>query len=292
MKNKEGKITKRRLKSSYLTSVISISLVLFMLGLIGLLVLNTKKISDYVKENIGFSLIINENVNEAEILKLQKILDTKNYVKSTKYVTKEQAAEELKKELGEDFIGFLGYNPLLASIDVRLIADYTNQDSINVIVEDLKKHESINEMYYEQSLVHLINENVKKIGFFILAFSLLFFLISVTLINNTIRLSVYSKRFIINTMQLVGATRGYIRRPFLRKSTFHGIYAAIIAILFLIGVVYYAEKELYGLIGLQNIKTLGILFGLVLSLGIILSWLSTFFAVNKYLNIHTDYLYH
>ncbi len=292
MKKKESKITKRRLKSSYLTSVISISMVLFMLGLIGLLVLNTKKIADYVKENIGFSLIINENVNEAEILRLQKILDTKTYVKSTKYVTKEEAAEELKKELGEDFIDFLGYNPLLASIDVHLLASYTNQDSINVIVEDLKEFKEINEVYYEKSLVHLINENVQKIGVFILVFSFLFFLISITLINNTIRLSVYSKRFIINTMQLVGATRNYIRRPFLFKSTFHGLYAAVLAILFLLGIIYYAEQELYGIIGLEDIETLGVLFGLVLLLGIIISWLSTFFAVNKYLNMHIDHLYH
>ncbi|PLX11221.1 MAG: cell division protein FtsX, partial [Marinilabiliales bacterium] len=213
MSKKETNITKRRLRSSYITSIISISLVLFLLGLLGLLVLNAKRLSDYVKENIGFSVILKENVKEVDVILLQKSLDASEYVKSTNYITKEEAAEELQQELGEDFINFLGFNPLLASIEVHLYAEYANQDSINFIEKDLQQYEQIKEVFYQKSLVSLVNENIRKISLIILIFSGLLLLVAITLINSTIRLSVYSKRFIINTMQLVGANRGFIRRP-------------------------------------------------------------------------------
>jgi cell division transport system permease protein len=291
MANKEHKITQRRLRSSFLTSVISIALVLFLLGILGLLVLNAKRLSDYVKENIGFSIILKEDVKEVEIIRLQKNLDASEYVKSTEYITKKEAARELKKELGEDFVEFLGYNPLLASIDVHLQADYANPDSIKLIKKDLQEYEQIKEVFYQKSLVQLVNQNIRKISIIILIFSAFLFLIAIALINNTIRLSIYSKRFIINTMQLVGATKGFIRRPFIYRGMLQGVIAAIIAMGLLTGSVYFMQKEFDEIITLQDIETLGILYAGVLIVGVFISWISTFFAVNRYLKIKVDKLY-
>ena len=289
---KDAQITRRRLRSSYLTSIISISLVLFMLGLLGLLVLNANSLSKYVKENIGFSVFLKDNVKEVDVIQLQKNLDAAIYVKSTKYITKEEAAEDLKRELGEDFISFLGYNPLLASIEVHLLAEYTNTDSISVIEKDLKEYEQIKEVFYQKSLVSLVNENIRKISIIILGFSGLLFLIAIALINNTIRLSVYSKRFIINTMQLVGATRRFIRLPFLYKSALHGTIAAVIAIGLLIGVLYVAQNEFKEIISFQDIDIIASLFSVVLITGIVLNWISTYYAVRKFLRMKTDKLYY
>jgi len=291
-KKKENKTIKRRLRSSYITSIISITLVLFLLGMIGLLILNVKKISDYVKENIVFNVYIKDNAKEVEIRKLQKILDTKEYVKETKIITKEQAAKELKESIGEDFVDFLGYNPLLACVDVYLFADYANPENIEEIEKDMKTYSVVKEIEYQESLVHLVNDNVRKISLILMIFSLLMFLIALTLINNTIRLAVYSKRFIINTMQLVGATRSFIRKPFVYKSIIHGMISAAITIGLLIGVVYFAENELYGIVSLTDYEILGMLFALVLLLGIMINWFSTFFAVNKYLKMNVDRLYY
>ena len=291
MANKETKITRRRLRSSFLTSVISISLVLFLLGILGLLVLNAKRISDYVKENIGFSIILKEGVKEVDVIRLQKNLDASKYVKSTEYITKEEAAQELQEELGEDFIEFLGYNPLLASIDVHLQAQYANPDSIKLIKQDLQKYEQIKEVFYQKSLVQLVNQNIRKIGIIILIFSAFLFLVAIALINNTIRLSIYSKRFIINTMQLVGATKGFIRRPFIFRGVLQGIIASIIAMGLLTGAVYFMQKEFDEIISLQDIEILAILYGAVLVVGMFISWISTFFAVNRYLHIKVDKLY-
>lgn len=291
MATKETKSTRRRLRSSYLTSVISISLVLFLLGVLGLLVLNAKRLSEYVKENIGFSIILKEEVKEVDIIRLQKNLDATHYVKSTEYITKEEAARELKKELGENFIEFLGYNPLLASIDVHLHAQYANPGSIERIKRDLQQYDQIKEVFYQKDLVELVNQNIEKIGFIILAFSGLLFLVAIALINNTIRLSVYSKRFIINTMQLVGATKGFIRRPFIYKGILHGMYASIISIGLLIGMVYLLQNEFDKIVSLQDLEILGVLFAMVLLIGIIINWISTFFAVNKFLKIKADKLY-
>jgi len=292
MAKKEPAVTKRRLRSSYFTSIISITLVLFMLGVLGLLILNAQRLSEYVKENIGFSIILKENVKEVDVILLQKTLDAAEYVKSTKYITKEQAAKELEEELGENFIEFLGYNPLLASIEVHLYADYANPDSIKVIEQDFQQYEQIKEVFYQKSLVSLVNENIRKISLIILIFSGLLFLIAIALINNTIRLSVYSKRFIINTMQLVGATRGFIRRPFLYRSVWQGIVAALLAIGLLNGVLYLAQKEFKEVINFQDIEIIGVLFLGVLFIGIIINWISTFFAVSKYLRMNVDKLYY
>lgn len=288
---KEARTIRGRLFTSYLTSIISNSLVLFLVGLVLLLLLNTKKLSDYVRENIGFTVMLNDNVREADILKFQKSLDAMTYVKSTRYISKEKAAEDLQEDLGEDFIKFLGYNPLLPSVDIKLKADYANPDSIAVIEKALVKFSEVKEVYYQKSLISLVHENVKKISLVILAFSCLLFFIALVLINNTIRLSVYSKRFIINAMQLVGATNGFIRRPFLLKSALHGGYAAILSSVFIFMVLYYAQRQVGEIVILDEYSLLGLLIASVFALGILLNLLSTYLSVNKYLRIEIDDLY-
>lgn len=292
MARQEDKYTRRRLQSSYITTVVSISLVLFMLGLLGLIIFHAKKLSDYVKENIGFSIIMKENVKEAGIIKLQKTLDATDYIKSTEYITKEQAAKEFTEELGEDFTSFLGYNPLLPTIEVRFKAAYANNDSLSVIKDKILSDENVKEVFYHESLVNVVNKNVRKIGIIIFGFSALLLIIAIALINNTIRLSVYSKRFIIRSMQLVGATRQFISKPFILKGVLQGIIGSFIAILLLIGIVYVSQRELPELVNLQDIDLFLSLFGIVIFLGIIISWLSNYFAVRKYIRIKTDYLFY
>lgn len=289
MKKKETSTTRRKLRSSYATSIISISLVLFLLGLVGLLMLNAQRLRTHVLENLGFSIVLKADAKEVDIIRLQKNLDTKVYVKSTDYITKEEAALETSEELGEDFIEFLGYNPLPASIVVKFYADYANTDSIAAIEKELQRFE---EVMYQESLIHLVNENVRKISLIILAFSAVMFFIAIALVNNTIRLSVYARRFIINTMQLVGATSSFIRKPFLMKSAGHGIYAAIIAILLLCGVIYLIQKEFMEVISFKDIDILVILFLIVIFLGVILNMISTYFAINKYLRMKSEDLYY
>jgi cell division transport system permease protein len=292
MANQEEKYARRRLKGSYITTVVSISLVLFMLGLLGLIILHTKKLSDYVKENIGFSIIMKENVKEAGIIQLQKILDATAYVKSTEYVTKEEAAQQFRDELGEDFTSFLGYNPLLPTIEVRFKADYANNDSLAIIKDKILANNNVKEVWYQESLVDVVNSNLRKIGLIILGFSSLLLFISIALINNTIRLSVYSKRFIIRSMLLVGATRSFISKPFIWKGIIQGIAGAFLAIFLLVGLIYLSLKELPELINIQDIDLYLSLFGIVVLLGILITWFSNYFAVRKYIKIKTDFLYY
>lgn len=289
---KEEKYARRKLKSSYLSTVISVSLVLFMLGLLGLVILHAKKLSDYVKENIGFTVFVEEGVKEAEINQLQKMLDAASYVKTTEFITKEQAAKDLQQDIGEDFVKFLGYNPLLSAIDVRLKANYANPDSIKWIENKILQNKNVKEVYYQKSLVSMVNENVKKIALIIFAFSGLLLIIAIGLINNSIRLSIYSKRFLIKTMLLVGATHSFIRRPFIFRGIRHGIYGALVAISFLAVILYYAQRKMPELIEVQDIEMIAILFGSVIILGIIITWISTSLAVRKYLRLKTDELYY
>ncbi len=291
MSDKEIRLEKRRLRSSYFTSTVSITLLLILLGTVGLLLLNTKRLSDYVRENIIFKVILNDNVRDADIFRIQKALDAKKYVKETKYITKEVAAVELQKELGENFIEFIGHNPLLPSIEVKFLASYANNDSIKVIERDLKEFSEIKEVYYQKNLIHTVNDNVKKITFFVLIFSSFLLLIAIALINNTIRLAIYSKRFIIRTMQLVGANARYIRRPFLISSAVQGIIGALFAIAILTALIYFIQNQMNGIIALTDIQVLLFLFLIVLILGILINWVSTYAAVTKYLRIKSDKLY-
>jgi cell division transport system permease protein len=282
---------KRRIATSQLTTVISITLVLFLMGLFGLIMLHARMLSDYVRENIGFSIMIKEDVKEAGILQLKKTLDGKYYVKSSEYIPRERAAEKLKSDLGEDFIGFLGYNPLLPSIDLRIKAPYANRDSLARIEKRLLSNPEVKEVFYQKSLVDAINSNIEKIGFFLLGFSAVLLFIAIVLINNTIRLSVYSKRFIIRSMQLVGATESFIRRPLLLRSILNGCLSAILALLMLMFLVYLALEELPELLELQDPLMLVALVVFLFLLGAFISWISTWFAVRKYLRIRTDLLY-
>ncbi len=291
--SKSTNITARRkLRSSYATTVISISLVLFLLGIIGLLFLNAHRLSIYVKENLGFTVLVKDNSREAEVQRLQKILNASPYVRQATYVDKEQAAEIMKDELGEDFVSFLGYNPLLASIEVKVFADYANPDSMAVIEAQVLNFPQVKEVYYQKNLLHAVNDNIRKISLILGGFSILLMIIAIALINNTIRLSVYSRRFLIKTMQLVGATRSFIRRPFLMRSILHGLAGATIAIVLLSILIYGFSSEMEGMIGLGNILLLGALFAMVVVSGILITLLSTFFAINKYLRLKSDELYY
>ncbi len=291
-KNKDN-ITKRRLQTSYITSTVSISLVLFLIGLMGLLILNSQKISSYVKENIGFTVMLEKNAKEADIIKLKKRLEASAYVKSTKFVSKEDAAKDYQKELGVEFVDFIGSNPLPSSIDVKLHADYSNIDSLNVIEKKLSKYDDIiMEVSYQKDLISKVNYNVKRISIVIFILSLLLFVISWTLINNTIRLSVYSKRFIIKTMHLVGATNNFIRQPFLNASSLTGIVGSFIAISALAAIIHFVENEFEGAVDFTQIDVLVVLFAFLMLLGITITRISAYFAVNKYINLKSDELYY
>jgi cell division transport system permease protein len=289
-KNGTG-LSKTKLRSSYLTLVVSVSLVLFLLGVLGLVLINAKELSDYFRESLSFSVMLNDDAKEADIRMLQKDLDGKLYVKSTEYVSKEEAAAKMKEDLGEDFINFLGDNPLPPSIDVYLYANYTSPDSVAKIEKYVLEYPFVKEVYYQESLLFLINENVRKISFFLVVISSFLFLIALTIINNTIRLSVYSKRFLIRTMQIVGATRAFIRRPFLVQSAFHGLMAALLAMGLLMGLLYLIEKEFLMMFSFESTNLLILLGISLIVIGVLINIISTFFSVNRYLSISEDKLY-
>lgn len=267
-------------------------MVLFLLGLLVLILLNAGRLSEYVREKIGFTLVLHDDLREAEVKQLQRKLSVAPFVKETRYIDKEQAAQELTKELGEDFTGFLGFNPLFSSIEVKLFAPYTSSDSLAVLEKDLLSFPQVKEVFYQRSLVSVINDNVQKVGFFLLVFSGLMLFVFVMLINNTIRISIYSQRFIINNMLLVGATRKFVRRPFVRKSILFGVYGAFFSNALLAGLMFTYEKELSGVVDLEDLRMLGIVFLTVFVLGVILSWLSTRIAVNKFLKLKFDELFY
>lgn len=269
-------------------------LVLFMLGMFSLLIMHAQQLSNHIRENIGFEIIMNKGVKEAGIMKLQKTLDATPYVKSTKYITREAAIEQLSEDLGEDFIKWLGEedNPLLPSIDVRFKAAWANNDSLDKIERQLITNPDVKEVYYQKSLVHIINQNVKRIGIILLGTSVLLLFITIALINNTIRLSVYSKRFLIKSMQLVGATEGFIRRPFVFSGIFQGFIGAVLAILMLTGVLYLLLKNIPELALLQNVSTVIAIYIFIILLGIVLTGISTYSAMGKYLHAHTEKLFY
>lgn len=292
MAKQKSQRSNRSLFSSYFTSTLSISMILFLFGLLGLLLINSKRLSDYVMENIGVTLILKDNAREVDILKLQKKLEATDYIKTAQYVDKTTAAAELKKELGEDFVDFLGYNPLLSSIDVRVYATYASPDSLAMLEKKFLSFPEVQEVYYQRNLVKQLHANINKVSLILLSISILMFVIFTALINNTIRLSIFSKRFIINTMQLVGATRSFIRKPFITKGVLSGIYGAIIAcFMFLIIFISY-QKELKAFLDFQNPEIIVLLVGGIFILGIFLSGMATFFAVNKFLRMKFDQLFY
>ena len=288
---KENKSSKIRLKGSYVTLVVSVSLVLFLLGALGLLLINAKELSDYFRESLSFSVMLDDDAKEADMRMLQKDLDAKSFVKSTEYISKNAAAAKMKEELGEDFIAFLGDNPLPPSIDVYLYAEYTGVDSVAKIEKYILEYPFVKEIYYQESLLFLINENVKKISLFLLIISAFLFIIAVTIINNTIRLSIYSKRFLIRTMQLIGATRAFIRKPFIAQSAFHGLLSALVAMCLLMGLLYMIEKEFFLLFTFKKVNLLVFLGAALIVSGVLINAISTFFSVNRYLSVSEDQLY-
>ena len=289
----EKSSSKRHVAGSYFISMMSIALVLFLLGVFALLMMHAQKLSNHLKENIGFEVVMNSNVKEARILQLQKELDAMPAVKSTEYITKDEAIRRLSEDLGEDFLQWLGNeeNPLLPSIDVRFNADYANNDSIAAIQAQLRKNTDIKEIYYQKSLVNVIDQNVNRIGFALMVASLVLLFIAITLIRNTIRLSIYSKRFLVRSMQLVGATPSYIRRPFIRSGIMQGFFGALLADAFLALLIYSLNKRLPELTLVQDYTIIiGIFIGILL-LGMLLGGFSTRIALRKYLHADIDRLY-
>ena len=283
---------KRRLISSYFSVVISISLVLFLLGMLGLLVLNTKKVADHFKEQIALTVYLKDTAKEVEIEQLKKSLAMAEYTKSTTYVSKEDAAQAHSEEIGEDFMDFLGYNPLQNSIDVYMNADYVSSGQVDEIASDLTAKGFVDEVVYDKPLIALLNDNVKKISFWVLIASSIFTFIAVLLINSSIRLAVYSKRFIIKTMQMVGATKNFIRRPFIWQSVKLGIIGAVVALIGMAGVLYYLDNSFKELNILGDVKILTALFGGIFLMGVVITWISTYFATSRFLNLKTDELYY
>ena len=274
-------------------SLMSITLVLFLLGVFALLMMHTQKLSNHIKENIGFEIVLNSNVKETNILRLQKELDAMPAVKSTEYITKDEAIRRLSDDLGEDFLQWLGNeeNPLLPSIDVRFNAAYTHPDSLSLIEKQLLKNKDIKEIYYQKSLVDLINQNVNRIGMVLVGASLVLLVIAITLIRNTIRLSIYSKRFLVRSMLLVGATPAFIRRPFIRSGISQGFFGALLADLFLAATLYTLTKRVPELSFIQEYRiVIGIFVGII-GLGILIGGLSTRIALRKYLHADVDRLY-
>ena len=262
-----------------------------MTGLLGLILVHAKNLSNYVKENIVLNIIVNEGAKEVDITALQKQLDANPFVLKTQYVSKELAARNLTKDLGEDFVNFLGYNPLLSSIDVYMKADYANNASITTFTSQLSKNPLVKEVIYQKSLIDMVDQNIKGIGLVILAFAGILLIIAVALINNTIRLAIYSQRFLIKSMQLVGATKGFIRKPFLGYGILHGLLAGLIAIILLLLTLYFAQQQVPEMIILRNWFEFIIVFAGVLGIGILISGLSTYFAVSKFLRLKIHDLY-
>ncbi|MEN2719665.1 permease-like cell division protein FtsX [Capnocytophaga sputigena] len=283
---------KRRLLTSYFSVIVSITLVLFLLGFFGFLVFSTKKLANHFKEQVTVTILIKDEAKSADIAQLQKTLSVASFVKSLQFISKDKAAETFSKDIGEDFVSFIGTNPLQNVIDLSLKAEYAEPDRMTEIKRELEQNSFVSEVVYDQSLVALIHENVNRIGLITLVFSALFTFVSVLLINASIRLSIYSKRFIIKTMQLVGATRSFIRRPFIRTNVRLGILSAFLAILLFYGALLAIVKSYPEFSILLDNTILCIVFIGILAMGILISWLSTYFATQRFLNLNTNDLYY
>ena len=283
---------KRRLISSYFSVVLSIALVLFLLGILGLLVLNAKSISDNFKEQVILTIYLEDTSKEVEIKQLEKSLAFSDYVKQTKFISKESAADFMKLEYGEDFLDDIGYNPLKNSIEVNLKADYVTARRLDSITESTMKKNFVEDIKYDKDLVSLMNSNVKRLSLWILIISGIFTGIAVLLINSSIRLAVNSKRFSIKTMQMVGATKKFIREPFIWRSIRLGIIGSILALVGMGVVVYYVDKSFPEFNLIQNQLSIGALFGCIFVVGVLITWWSTFFATQRFLNLKTDQLYY
>jgi cell division transport system permease protein len=291
MEEFEASESAKKTKTIYISTVFGIAMVLLMIGLLGLILVHANNLKSYVKENIVLNIFVDDAAHETDVLQLQKQLEANPMVKQTQYVSKELAARNLQKDLGEDFVKFLGYNPLSPSLDVYLKADYTNNTDIEKFKTELLKNPIVKEVKYQQSLVDQMNQNLTSISLVILVFAGIFVILSVALINNTIRLAIYSQRFLIKSMQLVGATKGFIRKPFLLYGIWHGLLGGLIAIVILISTLYFADQQVPDLIILQSYTEFGIVFLIVIGMGVFISGFSTYLAVNKFLRLKIYDLY-
>ena len=291
MISKFDRFQKRRLISSYFSVVLSIFLVLFLLGILGLFIINSRKLSDDFKEEIVMTVFLKNEANDTVITAFNEELTNAKFAKSFKYVTKEEAAAMHKDVIGEDFMQFLGVNPLQNSFDIHLKANYVVNDSIEKIQRRLGQNEMVSDIVYDKQLVTLVNDNIEKISMWILIASVFLALVAVLLINSSMRLSIHSNRFIIKTMQMVGATKSFIRKPFIWKSIRLGVIGAVIAVLALLGVLFYVDTHFPNLRIMDNELMVGaVLIGVVV-VGILITWISTFIATQRFLNLRTDDLY-
>ncbi|MTH16962.1 permease-like cell division protein FtsX [Flavobacterium sp. LC2016-01] len=291
MSSNFDKFQKRRLISSYFSVVLSVFLVLFLLGVLGLFIINSKKLADDFKEKIAMTVFFKNEANDSVIKAFNTELKRAPFAKSFVYVTKEKAAKEHTDIIGEDFLTFLGENPLLNSYDIHLKADYVERDSILKIESGLRKNTMIEDIVYDKQLVNLVNDNIKKVSMWILIISGFLTIIAVLLINSSLRLSIHSNRFIIKTMQMVGATKSFIRKPFVTRSVKLGMLGAALAIVALIGLLIYVETNFPGLGILEDKALIGLVLLAVFGLGVLITWVSTHFATQRFLNLRTDDLY-
>ena len=286
------KYQKRRLRSSYFSVVISIALVLFLIGVLGLIVIKTTSITEHFKEKVSMTIFLKDNAKNKDVEILKAELKKTDYTKSVTYISKKEAAKKYSEDIGEDFVEFLGNNPLKNAIDISLKSEFVTPEKMVDIEKNLSIRSIVSEVVYDKPLIDLLTKNISRLSFWMLLFSGLFTLIAVVLINSSIRLSVYSKRFTIKTMQMVGATKGFIRVPFIWKSVQLGIYGALVAIAALIAFAYYIDKTIPELEMFANYEMLGLLFASIIGLGILITWISTFFATQRFLNLRTEELYY
>ena len=292
MGNSESKIMRRRLRNAYLSSIISISLVLLLVGIASLLLVNARAVSDYFKENMQVSVMMKQSVSESEALKYKDELDQMDFIRSSVFVSREQGRRELEDMLGQDFLSVFETAPIPVSIDITLDAEYVSADSIEVVKTHILKSPKVEEVVYQRSLIDTLNANLSKISVVLSIFIALLLFISFVLINNTVRLNVFARRFTIHTMKLVGATRAFIRAPFLIQSLFQGIFAAFIAIMAILIMLYFVRSEFEQLFEVFRLELLLVVMGIVIASGVTICLLSTWLVVNKLVALKKDELYY
>ena len=292
MSSKFDSYQKRRLRSSYFSVVVSIALVLFMVGVLGLILLKSTKVANRVKEKIAITLFIKDNVTQKQIKSFKEFIEKEEYSRKVIYTSKAHAAKKYSKEIGEDFLEFLGSNPLKNGIDIYLNTDFVTPEKITELENKYLKNAFVADISYDKPLINLLTKNIKRISFWLLVVSGFFGLIAIILINSSIRLSIYAKRFNIKTMQMVGATKSFIRKPFIIQSIKLGFLGAFVALIGLGVVIYYLDKYIPSLDFLKDYVTLTYLTVGVLVGSFIITWLSTFFATQRFLNLKTDELYY
>lgn len=291
MASGENRLIRRRLAGAWLSTVISISLVLLLVGVAGLLVANARSVSDYFKENMQVSVLMKQEVGDDEAMEYVSDLDAKPFIKSTTFVSREQGAKEMTDLLGEDFLNVFEAAPIPVSVDVTLKADYVSSDSLEVVKNEIMKSPLVDEVVYQQSLVDKLNTNLRKISMVLGVFIVLLLFISFVLINNTVRLNVFSRRFTIHTMRLVGATKSFIRAPFLVQAVFQGLFSALLATLMLVGILFFVRNEFAQLFEVFRLDMLLIVIGVEILAGVLICVVSTALAVGRLVSLSKDELY-